>query len=225
MSSSATPVDVARPRLRRPHRREPARFLLRSRRDARRPRLRGRGRRGAAPSRCSSTHAPPLPVPQLVVADARAAMAAAADVFFGHPTRRARGRRRDGDEREDDDGVPAPRDLRGRGQAPGPRRHGRDARRRRAPAARAERRPRRSTSSACSRDARRGGPQLRDGGAPRTRPRWAGSTASRFAALGSRTSRRTTSTSTGRWSAYFEAKRRLFVADRPPRAAVNVGDE
>ena len=32
------------------------------------------------------THALPLPVPQLVVTDVRAAMAAAADVFFGHPT-------------------------------------------------------------------------------------------------------------------------------------------
>ena len=32
------------------------------------------------------THALPLPVPQLVVTDVRAAMAAAADVFFGRPT-------------------------------------------------------------------------------------------------------------------------------------------
>ena len=50
-------------------------------------------RSGAAPSRSSSSGESTLPVPQLVVADARAAMAAAADVFFGDPTRELDGRR------------------------------------------------------------------------------------------------------------------------------------
>ena len=154
-----------------------------------------------------------LAVPQLVVADARARRwpsrptSSSAD-----PTRELAGRRRHRHERQDDDDVPALRDprrgrpsaracsARSRRRVGGERRPGRphDARGDRPPAH-------------VPRDARRRRPQLRDRGD--------------LARLGARPARprplrgarlhepdaRTTSTSTGRWSAYFEAKRRLFV--------------
>ena len=56
-----------------------------------------------------------------------AAMAVAADVFFGRPTTELHGRRRDRHEREDDDRVPALRRARGRRPPARAARDGRDA--------------------------------------------------------------------------------------------------
>ena len=57
-----------------------------------------------------------LEVPQVVVADARAAMAPLAARFWGDPTARAAGGGGDRDQRQDDDGLPRPRDPRGGGR-------------------------------------------------------------------------------------------------------------
>ena len=76
----------SRPRLRRPRARRRGALLLRPGRAGRRARLRCRRRSRTARSRSSSSGRSTCRVPQLVVADARAAMAVAADEFFGRPT-------------------------------------------------------------------------------------------------------------------------------------------
>ena len=142
------------------------------------------------------------------------------------PTRGARDRRRHRHERQDDDVVPALLDPRGRGPPP------RACSARSSAAIGGERaagdpddargdRPAARSSARCSTPATAAARSRR----PRTARSWAASTGVRFAALvftnlgaGSpRLPRR-------RSSAYFDAKRRLFLEARPP-AAVNVGDE
>ena len=166
-----------------------------------------------------------LAVPQLVVADVRAAMAAAADVFFGHPTDELAVAGVTGTNGKTTTAYLLHAILEAAGRRPGLRRHGRDARRRRAAEARRGRRPRRSTSSACSARCSTRATAARDGGvvarvraAPaRRRPRFARSSFTNLT--------QDHLDFHGTMEAYFEAKRRLFVADAPPRAAVNVGDE
>ena len=125
--------------------------------DRRGHRARLRQPRGRARARCSSacrasratgTTSPPtrwraapsalvverplgLGVPEVVVADVRAAMAPAAARFYGDPTARADGRRHHRHERQDDDGVPRARAARGRRAAGRAARHGHVGRRRR----------------------------------------------------------------------------------------------
>ena len=82
----------------------------------------------------------------------------------GEPTRGARGRRRHGDERQDDDEVPAVRDPRRRGAAARAARHGRGARRRRAARRRAHDARGDRPAATVPRDARRRRPLVRDGG-------------------------------------------------------------
>ena len=65
-----------------------------------------------------------LGVPEVQVEDMRAAMAQAAARFYGDPTARAAGRRRDGHERQDDDRLARARDARGGRDAVRPARHG-----------------------------------------------------------------------------------------------------
>ena len=72
---------------------------------------RGRARRRAARRRST--------LPQLVVADVRAAMPVAATLFFGDPSRELAVAGDHRHEREDDDRVPAARDPRGRGRQTG----------------------------------------------------------------------------------------------------------
>ena len=102
---------------------------------ARRRRARRRARRST------------LAVPQLVVPDARAAMAPAADAFFGYPTRELDGRRGHRHERQDDDRFPALLDPRRRRPAARAAGHDRVPGRRRAAGRRPARRRRRSTCS------------------------------------------------------------------------------
>ena len=80
------PAASARPRLRHSFRRSGRPLLLRPRRACGRPRF--CGRRGCARRRSGSwsSGALDLDVPQLVVPDARVAMAEAADEFFGRPS-------------------------------------------------------------------------------------------------------------------------------------------
>ena len=137
----------ARSRLRRARRRARRAVLLRPGHARRRSRLRRGGGRERGDVALVVERPLDLDVPQVVVADARAAMAPAADAFFGEPTRGARGRRRHGHEREDDDDVPPVRDPRRRRAAPRAARDDRGARRRRAARRRSARRPRRSTCS------------------------------------------------------------------------------
>ncbi len=118
----------------------------------------------AARSRSSSSAPLELGVPQVVVRDARAAMAVAADEFFGRPTEELAGRRCDGHERQDDDVVPALRDPRRRRAAAGPARHGRGTRRRRAARCRAHDAGGDRPAAHVPRDARRRRPLVRDGG-------------------------------------------------------------
>ena len=63
--------------------------------------------------RSSSSEPLDVALPQLVVPDVRAAMPAAAALFFGEPSHELEVAAVTGHEREDDDGVPAPRDPRG----------------------------------------------------------------------------------------------------------------
>ena len=78
-----------------------------------------------------------LGVPEVLVRSVRAAMAPIAARFYGDPTARAARRRRDGDERQDDDGVPRARAARGGRRAVRAARDGDVGRRRRAAAGRA----------------------------------------------------------------------------------------
>ena len=129
----------------------------------------------------------------------RAAAAVAADVFFGAPDRAAHGRRRDRDERQDDDRVPAAVDPRGGRPLDGPGRHRRLDRRAGVAVRARTRRRRRSTSSALPRDGRRGRRGGRASRPRRTARTSAGSTASASTRSCSRTSRRITSTCTATW--------------------------
>ena len=89
IGSGARARRGARPRLRRARGHAGRALLLRPRRARRRARLRaagGRARRRRARRRAGSSCRTSA-LPQLVVADARAAMAVAADAFFGEPTR------------------------------------------------------------------------------------------------------------------------------------------
>ena len=167
-----------------------------------------------------------LDVPQLVVEDARVAMAVAADVFFGEPTRRARGRRRHGDERQDDDGVPALRSiLEAAGRRPGLVGTvewivG------------GERRPAPHTTPEAI-DLQRLFREMLDA---RRRSRGDRGVLARLARCGRLDRVRfdalvfTNLTQDhldlhGTMEEYFQAKRRLFTGAEPPPAAVNVGDE
>ena len=111
----------------------------------------------------------------------------------------ARGRGRDGDEREDDDGLPAARDARGDREEGRPGRHGRmEDRRCETPGAVHDpggNRP----PAALPRDARRRRPRASRSRRLRTGRCSGGSIASGSMRSSSRTCRRTTSTCTGRW--------------------------
>ena len=110
---------------------------------SRRPRPRSARRRSSSSIRVD------VDLPQLVVPDVRAAMPAAAALFFGDPTARARRRRDHRHEREDDHRVPARAILEADGRQTGlltniERRVGGES------ARPGSTRPRRSTCSGCS---------------------------------------------------------------------------
>ena len=84
-------------------------------------------------------------MPQVLVADARAAMAPVAARFWGDPTARAAGGRDHRHQRQDDDRLPAPRGARGGGDPVGPAGH-RQAGGRRASRRRSSARPRRRST-------------------------------------------------------------------------------
>ena len=165
-----------------------------------------------------------VPVPQLVVADSRAAMAVVADEFFGRPTEELAVAGVTGTSGQDDDGVPALRGARGGGPPAGAARDDRDPGRRRAARRRRGRPPRRSTSSGSSARCSTRATAAARWRRPRTARRSAVSTGSGSPCSSSPTSTGTTSTSTATMEDYFDAKRRLFLGDDAPPAAVNVGD-
>ena len=152
-------------------------------------------------------------------------MAVAADVVLRRADPRARGRRRDRHERQDDDDVPPPLDpRRGRPRA-GPRRHGRVGRRRESRARRRTRRPE-------AIDLQRLFREMLDAG-DRSVAVEASSHGSalhrldrvRFDALVFTNLSQDHLDLHGTMEDYYQAKRRLFTGAQPPPAAVNVGDE
>ena len=141
-------------------------------------------------------------------------MAIAADELLRRADASARGRRRHGHERQDDDGVPAALGARGRRPIDRARRHGRVGRRRRAPAGAAH--DARGDRPAARSSARWSTPatERRGRGLVARLGTSGGSTACASTRSSSRTSRRITSTCTGRWRSYYQAKRRLFTGAR-----------
>ena len=185
-------------------------------------------RSSAAPSRSSSSASSTCRVPQLVVADARDGARPRRRRVLRRADARARGRRRHRDEREDDDRVPALRDPRRGRPQPGPPRHDREPRRRRAAGGHAHDagvgRPPADASARCSTRATARSRWRR----PRTAPSSGGSSACASRALAFTNLSPEHLDLHGTLEAYFDAKRRLFVepdvdGNRPP-AAVNVGD-
>ena len=169
------------------------------------------------------THELPLPVPQLVVGDVRAAMAAAADAFFGRPTDELEVAGVTGTSGKTTTAFLLHSILEAAGRSPGlvgtvETRVG--AERRKLP---------RTTPEAI--DLQRLFREMLDAG-NRSAVIEASSHASELRRLDRVRLRALAFTNLshehldfhGTMDAYFEAKRRLFLADPPPRAAVNVGD-
>jgi UDP-N-acetylmuramoyl-L-alanyl-D-glutamate--2,6-diaminopimelate ligase len=170
------------------------------------------------------THALSLPVPQLVVTDVRAAMAAAADVFFGHPTDELALAGVTGTSGKTTTAYLLHSILEVAGRSPGlvgtvETRVGSE--RRKLP---------RTTPEAI--DLQRLFREMLEAG-NRSAVIEASSHASELRRLDGIRMRALAFTNLSHehldfhrtMDAYFEAKRRLFLADPPPRAAVNVGDE
>jgi UDP-N-acetylmuramoyl-L-alanyl-D-glutamate--2,6-diaminopimelate ligase len=170
------------------------------------------------------THALPLPVPQLVVTDVRAAMAAAADVFFGRPTDELAVAGVTGTSGKTTTAYLLHSILEVAGRSPGlvgtvETRVGSE--RRKLP---------RTTPEAI--DLQRLFCEMLEAG-NRSAVIEASSHASELRRLDGIRMRALAFTNLSHehldfhrtMDVYFEAKRRLFLADPPPRAAVNVGDE
>jgi UDP-N-acetylmuramoyl-L-alanyl-D-glutamate--2,6-diaminopimelate ligase len=170
------------------------------------------------------THALPLPVPQLVVTDVRTAMAAAADAFFGHPTDELEVAGVTGTSGKTTTAYLLHSILEAAGRRPGlvgtvETRVGGE--RRKLP---------RTTPEAI--DLQRLFREMLEAG-NRSAVIEASSHASELRRLDGVRLRALAFTNLshehldfhGTMDAYFEAKRRLFLADSPPRAAVSVGDE
>ena len=166
-----------------------------------------------------------LDVPQLLVEDARASMAVAADFFFGEPTRSLEVAGRDGHERQDDDRVPAAVRPRRRRPLAGARRHRRVGRRWE-PGGPAPH----TTPEAI--DLQRLFREMLDAGDESVAVEASSHGSAlhrldrvRFDALVFTNLSQDHLDLHGTMEDYYQAKRRLFTGAQPPPAAVNVGDE
>ena len=163
-------------------------------------------------------------VPQLVVESSRAAMAVAADAFFGAPTERLTVAGRHRHERQDDDRPSAPLDPRGGREADGDGRDRRVGRRRRPAARAAHDARRRSTCSGCSGRWSTPGDEAVVLEASSHGSHYRRLDRVRFDALAFTNLSQDHLDLHGDMEEYFQAKRRLFTGVAPPPAAVNVGD-